>query len=190
MEELARMISELSNHSGREGYGILYLVVEEAWKHQPTTPRMLELCGSVMQAAGTRDPKTVYRALVRAVDDIWENETARAAAARYFHRQMMEKPSPKDLVAALARHLHSRQSSAGGAAGRKGRTVYRVFQAIRAERYGILACREKPTVRCVATAPIFQERDRAERLVRELSRAGVELERFEELVLGGLLELE
>lgn len=44
MEELARMISELSNHSGREGYGILYLVVEEAWKHQPTTPRMLELC--------------------------------------------------------------------------------------------------------------------------------------------------
>lgn len=26
MEELARMISELSNHSGREGYGILYLV--------------------------------------------------------------------------------------------------------------------------------------------------------------------
>lgn len=84
MEELARMISELSNHSGREGYGILYLVVEEAWKHQPTTPRMLELCGSVMQAAGKRDPKTVYRALVRAVDDIWENETARPPPRAIF----------------------------------------------------------------------------------------------------------
>ena len=185
MDELWRAMMELGNRSGKEGYSILYLAVQEAWKHQPKTISMGQLCMGIMKDAGKNSPKTVYRSLVRAVDDIWEGEASRAAASRWCGSVWAEKPTPKDLVFALARSMWGRY---GSFPVRRRVVHYQVFEAVGAESYGILACDQEP-VRWVATGAFSKDRESLESFVQSLNQKQVPLEEFKsQFLTGGLLE--
>ena len=185
MDELWKIMNELGNRSGKEGYGILFLAVQEAWKHQPQTIPMGQLCGAIMEAAGKSSPKTVYRSLVRAVDDIWEGEASRAAASKCCGRVWVEKPTPKDLVFALARGLWGRH----GNSQPRGRVVhYQVFETVGSDHYGIMACDQEP-VRWVATSAFSGDRESLESCVQLLNQEQVPLEEFKlRFLTGELLE--
>ena len=104
MKEIKKLVTELSGHRGRECYYILCLAVEVVLDSQPDEPQMKQVWTEVRSRSGKNSPKTVSRALSRAVDDIWEHG-ARGKLCEIFGRPVEEKPSPKDVVLVLAQYI-------------------------------------------------------------------------------------
>ena len=73
MKEIKKLVTELSGHRGRECYYILCLAVYVVLIAQPVEPQMKQVWAEVKVRAGKKSPKTVSKAISRAVSDIWEN---------------------------------------------------------------------------------------------------------------------
>ena len=111
MKEIKKLVTELSGHRGRECYYILCLAVAVALDSQPAEPQMKQVWAEVRIRSGKNNPKTISRALSRAVDDIWEHG-ARGRLCEIFGRPVEEKPSPKDVILVLAQYIwNSRQEA-------------------------------------------------------------------------------
>ena len=180
MKELSQIIAEIGNRIGNEGYYLLYLAIEEAVKIFPRTPSMKTVCAKIMSVAGKKSPETVYRAIARAVDDIWSREDSHKALSQYYRRPLLDKPVPKELIATLARYLWEESKWYQPS----GPVNYSVFEAICPTAYGILAHMETTGLQA-ATTPFSQDRDRVKRLVEFLNQKQVPFERFRELFLSG-----
>ena len=111
MKEIKKLVTELSGHRGRECYYILCLAVAVALDSQPAEPQMKQVWAEVRIRSGKNNPKTISRALSRAVDDIWEHG-ARGRLCEIFGRPVEEKPSPKDVILVLAQYIWSSRQEA------------------------------------------------------------------------------
>ena len=106
MKEIKKLVTELSGHRGRECYYILCLAVYVVLIAQPVEPQMKQVWAEVKVRAGKKSPKTVSKAISRAVSDIWENGE-RHKLCEIFGRPVEEKPVPRDVVLVLAQSVWS-----------------------------------------------------------------------------------
>ena len=86
----SRMIQSISGHRGKSCYYVL-------------TQAMKVICTETARLCG-KNTAAVWRALSRAIDDIWQYGD-REALARSLGYLPREKPSPRDLVLSLACQL-------------------------------------------------------------------------------------
>jgi len=78
--------------------------VETALKYAPEEPQMKVILAEVAAIIGKNNPKTVAKALSRAVDDIWEHGD-REKLEEIYGRANPERPAPKELVYRLAEYV-------------------------------------------------------------------------------------
>lgn len=99
----SRMIQSISGHRGKSCYYILTQAVTVAIRCMPTEPQMKVICTETGRLCG-KNTAAVWKALSRAIDDIWQygDHEALARSLGYLPR---EKPSPRDLVLSLACQL-------------------------------------------------------------------------------------
>ena len=103
MKEISMAVSRISGRSGRSCYFVLCCAVQAAIQAMPGPLNMTEICCQAGQLCGKRE-RAVCKALSRAAKDIWENGDRQELAVIMRHMPS-EKPSPKDLVIALAQTL-------------------------------------------------------------------------------------
>ena len=99
----SRMIQSISGHRGKSCYYVLTQAVTVAIRCMPAEPQMKVICTETARLCG-KNTAAVWRALSRAIDDIWQYGD-REALARSLGDRPREKPSPRDLVLSLACQL-------------------------------------------------------------------------------------
>ena len=109
MQEVKRVVAEISGRRSKERYCILCYAVEIARRYQPQEPQMKSVCEEIRKEIGKQSNNTVLKALSRAVDDIWE-QGDRVKLQEIYGRPLWERPSPKELVVMLAQYVWERCS--------------------------------------------------------------------------------
>ena len=104
VQEIKKVVSEISGRRSKECYFILCYAVYVARKYQPAEPRMKLLCAEVRREVGKKKDNTVSKALSRAVDDIWQYGD-RSKLNESYGRPILERPSPKEIVNRLAQYM-------------------------------------------------------------------------------------
>ncbi len=104
MQEIKRVITELSGNRGKECYYILCCAVKFVRDCQPEEPQMKAVCEEVRKETGKNSSKTVSKALSRAVDDIWE-EGDHKRLEEIYGRPVLECPSPRELILRVAQYV-------------------------------------------------------------------------------------
>ena len=104
MRKTASMVVQsISGHRGKSCYSVLTQAVTVAVRCMPAEPQMKVICTEAGRLCG-KSMAAVWKSLSRALDDIWMygDREALVQALGYSPR---EKPSPRDLVLALACRL-------------------------------------------------------------------------------------
>ena len=130
MKNLSRILSELANHGSWEGYGLLNYAIMEAVKAQPMPVNMDQLCEQLVGIGDKRNPKSIYRSMARAVDDIWAKPESRPLLKEYYHRELVEKPTLDSFICALARYLWEQAAAP---------QLYEIIFDQVSEKYGIIS---------------------------------------------------
>ena len=99
----SRMIQSISGHRGKSCYYVLTQAVTVAIRCMPAEPQMKVICTETGRLCG-KNTAAVWKALSRAIDDIWQYGD-REALARSLGYLPREKPSPRDIVLSLACQL-------------------------------------------------------------------------------------
>lgn len=99
----SRMIQSISGHRGKSCYYVLTQAVTVAIRCMPAEPQMKVICTETGRLCG-KNTAAVWKALSRAIDDIWQYGD-RDALARSLGYLPREKPSPRDIVLSLACQL-------------------------------------------------------------------------------------
>lgn len=99
----SRMIQSISGHRGKSCYYVLTQAVTVTIRCMPAEPQMKVICMETARLCG-KNTAAVWRALSRAIDDIWQYGD-REALARSLGYLPREKPSPRDIVLSLACQL-------------------------------------------------------------------------------------
>ena len=165
------IVFEISGNAYRDCYQILCRAVEIACEHFPEQLSMNELSASI--ASTLKEKKTtpsIARALARAVEDAWDNGGQATLKLKYgFH----EKPSPKELIFALARHMNTP-------------TEYRLWKQTTPKKYGIIA-RHPNDSYWMAVAPFLSDESEATAIVHALNQNQLPMEQFRKLIVTGTL---
>ena len=103
MKCIQREVACISGRRGKSCYYVLCCVVKTAIQYLPAEISMQELCSEAGDLCGKKK-EAVLKALSRATKDIWEYGN-RQELNRVMGHDLYEKPSPKDLVIALAQLL-------------------------------------------------------------------------------------
>lgn len=93
-------IQRISGHRGKSCYYILNLAVTVAERCMPSEPQMKVICAETARLCG-KNTAAVWKALSRAVDDIWMYGD-REELGRTLGHLPRERPSPRDFVLSLA----------------------------------------------------------------------------------------
>lgn len=174
-EDITRAVKRISGRWGNGCYFDLCCVVKIAMEHMPGTFDMNVLCKEAEGLCG-KGERTIAQAVTRATKDSWENGD-REKLHQLFQHVLWEKPSPKDLVTALAQSVWNQRK-------KQPRACYRVTESINPVRYGYMGYTRKPRAQFVL-APFCGDRERVERLVERLNQEQVPLKQVVESVLNG-----
>lgn len=99
-EDILRAVEKISGKLSRDCYYDLCCLVKAAVPRMPGTFSMETLYPEA-QRYSEKEKDTLAKALSRAAEDIWDCGD-RAELQKLFQRVLREKPTPKDLVRALA----------------------------------------------------------------------------------------
>jgi len=175
MQEIKCVVSQISGHRNRSCYLDLCWVVAAAVRHQPKEPRMrvlLEEARDMMDEPRTMT--SINRSVSRAGDDIWENGS-RQELGKVFGHEVIEKPTPRELVLRIAEFLWVKE----------GRIIYSACPGVGG--CGIMARRGRPAYHAV-TAPVAGSLEALTPLLERLNRDQMPLDAFEaRYLLGGVL---
>lgn len=175
MKDLSRILSELANHGSWEGYGLLYLAIIEAVKMQPMPASMDQLCNQLIGTNGKHNPRTIYRSMARAVDDIWAKPGNPTLLKEYYHRELVEKPTPDSFIFALARYLWEQTPA-----------LYEITYDCFSEKYGIISHMGDPII-WAAFPSVSADKVLVEELVTFLCENQIPPTVFKRLYLSGKL---
>ena len=178
MKNLSRILSELANHGSWEGYGLLNYAIMEAVKAQPMPVNMDQLCEQLVGIGDKRNPKSIYRSMARAVDDIWAKPESRPLLKEYYHRELVEKPTLDSFICALARYLWEQAAAP---------QLYEIIFDQVSEKYGIISHIGDPKI-WAAFPAITADKVLVEQIVSFLCDKEIPPEIFKNFYLsGGLL---
>lgn len=182
MENISQILAKLANHESWEGYDLLRLAILEAARTQPISPSMNQLCAALAETTGKQNPKTIYRSMARAVDDIWARPENRPLLKKYYRREVVEKPTLDGFISALAWYL--RETSSGQA---DEDSCYQITYDFDSRKYGVLIRMEETKI--WASFPnISPDLERVERIIAFLCRKKVSLSEFKDFYLSGGLQ--
>lgn len=173
MKRVAQVIAGISGRRSKKGYWALCQVVEAALRDMPEERAIGVLCGEVGLRCG-KQGDTVYKALARAVRDIWENGD-RQALEQVTGCRLWEEPSPKELVMELVQALWEQEAP----------VEYHVLEGGLEEKYGIWARSGEEVF--TAMAPFSRNREAVSRLVERWNREQLPIRQFQEMILLGEL---
>ena len=174
-EDITRAVKRISGRWGKECYFDLCCVVETAMAYMPGTFDMNVLCKKAERLC-EKGEKSIAQAVTRATKDSWENGD-REKLHQLFQHVLREKPSPKDLVTALAQSVWDQRRN-------QPKACYRVTESQNPVRYGYMGYTQNPRTQ-FALAPFCAERERVEKLVERLNREQVPLKQVVESALNG-----
>ena len=179
-EDVRRAVERIGGRECRDCYQDLCRMVEAAIPHMPGTFSMEELYPAV-QLAADKQRSALTKSLSRAAEDIWANGS-RAALGALWQRPPRYRPSPKELVRALAMSVWRERRSG---------VHYYIMETKYPKRFGVVGERSDPPDRLIVLLP-GQDRESAERLAEQFEReqvplqeAGQRLLQAAELLLSG-----
>lgn len=100
IKEATELVGRISGRRGKNCYCVLCRAVTVVVRYLPEEPQMKTICAETAQICGKGVP-AVWKALSRAVDDLWEHGD-REELERVLGHLPQEKPSPRDVVLLLA----------------------------------------------------------------------------------------
>ncbi|MDR0890256.1 MAG: sporulation initiation factor Spo0A C-terminal domain-containing protein [Oscillospiraceae bacterium] len=109
LKEITQIITRISGRRGRNCYYQLARAVLVVVRTLPEEPLMKVICAETAHICEKKAP-AVWKALSRAVDDIWEygDRAELSATLGYTPR---EKPSPHDFIISLACQIWCKQEN-------------------------------------------------------------------------------
>ena len=173
MKKVAEVITRIGGRRSKNGYGVLCQVVEAALRDMPEERSIGALCAEVGQRCGKKG-ETIYKALARAVRDIWENGD-RQALEQVAGCRFREEPSPKELVMELVQALWDQEAP----------VEYHVLDGGLEKKYGIWV--QSSGEAFTAMAPFTRDREAVSRLVERWNREQLPIGQFREMILLGEL---
>ena len=104
MDRIESVFASFGGHQHRDCYKDLYNAISIEKEHQPRTPKMLELVSEVSLRTSKRAPRTIWRSLARAVEDLWDYGD-KDALISYYHSWTRYRPKPQEFIKIIARYL-------------------------------------------------------------------------------------
>lgn len=101
MKDMRIIVNSISGHSGNDCYSTLTVAAECMRDRYLTRPQVTRAVYPEVAAICGVSPEAVAKAVARATADIWDYGD-REQLRRIADRQLMDKPSPKELLAMLA----------------------------------------------------------------------------------------
>ena len=171
-EDILRAVERISGRLSRDCYLDLCRMVEAAIPCMPGNFSLEALYPAAQQGSG-KGRSALTRSLSRAADDVWLNGD-REELARLFQHPLRDKPSPKDLIRALAMSVRRARTSGG--------VRYHVLEFRYPRRFAIVGESGAPPTRLIVLIS-GRERAEAEQAAERLSREQVPLEEAGERLL-------
>lgn len=173
MRQVSAEISRISGRGGRSCYTILGYAVEAVLPHGSKDFKMGDICEEVARAHSLSS-QTVSQALSRAARDSWEYGQRENLEDLMGHA-LCEKPSPKDLVKALADRVRAHRG--------EQQVEYHVLEAGIPRRYGIWGRAVGAEAVSAASMPFTGDREEAACIAERLNREQLSIETFRDLFL-------
>ena len=170
-EEILLAVEQIGGRLSRDCYCDLCCLVKTAIPHLPGTFSMEALYAEARAESG-KEKDTLAKSLSRAAEDIWANGS-RAALGALWQRPPRYRPSPKELVRALAMSVWR---------GRRSGVHYYIMETKYPKRFGVVGERSDPPDRLIVLLP-GQDRESAERLAEQFEREQVPLQEAGERLL-------
>ena len=114
MKDIKEIVTRLSGHRNRACYPVLCCAAEVVRKYQPHEPQMklvLAEAKLMMKDGKQRKENSLFKALPRALDDIWENGD-RKELEKVFGRKVIDRPTPRELVCQIAEYAWEPKTAA------------------------------------------------------------------------------
>lgn len=177
MRKVAQVITCISGRRNKKGYRVLCQVIEAALQYMPEERPLGALCEEVGRPDGIKG-ETVYKALARVTQDIWENGD-RQELERTMGYRLWEEPSPKEMVMALVQTMWYSEAH----------VEYHLLEGGLEKKVGIWAkiAGEKDYA---AMAPFSRNREAVSQMVDRWNREQMPIQRFKDMILLGQLRDE
>ncbi|MBQ1280825.1 MAG: hypothetical protein IIY16_01090 [Oscillospiraceae bacterium] len=163
MKTVDQIVTELSGRRNKSCYKVLAWAIKVALSYAPEEPQMKLIESEVAKKLQMEHPRTVAKALSRAVEDIWEYGD-RACLRKMYARKVLERPTPKELIYRIVENL-------------KSGVEYRVYMDESTGEYGISG-REAGTADFAMVYPCTRNRDKMVDLVTYLNNLQTPLHSF------------
>ena len=112
MDRIESIIASFGGHQYRDCYKDLYQAISIEKEYLPQTPKMQELVGVISASSRTkkRQPRTIWRSLARAIEDLWDYGD-KAVLMSYHRSWTRYRPKPQEFIETIARFLREEEQN-------------------------------------------------------------------------------
>ena len=176
--DILEAVDRIAGRQSSEGYYDLCCMVQAAVGRVPESFSLEELYPEAQRGSG-KNKGALVKSVSRVTVDAWENGD-REELCRVFRRRLRYKPSPKELIRALAMFIWQERRAS------RAQVHYRIVEARYPRRFCLSGESTEPAM-CLIMLPRVRSREEAERLAEQFNREQVPIREAQERLLRGEL---